>query len=66
MSGVDVSPNMVHVARSKGIPGSTFAVASVHGLTFSGASFTAAGAINAIGFTMKSKKGAFTVARVKL
>lgn len=51
VTGVDVSPKMVDMARSKRIPGSTFAVADAHELPFSDASFSAAAAITTIEFT---------------
>jgi hypothetical protein len=67
MTGVGISPKMVDTARFKRAQGSTFAVADVvHGLPFANARFSAARAINAIGFTMKCKTGPFIVVRIKL
>jgi ubiquinone/menaquinone biosynthesis C-methylase UbiE len=51
VTGIDISPKMVDVARSKRIPGSTFTVADAHELPFSDASFSAAAAITTIEFT---------------
>jgi len=58
---------MVNVPRFKRARGFTFGVGGVvHGLLFSNAGISAAGAINAIGFTMKCKTGPFIVVRIKL
>jgi ubiquinone/menaquinone biosynthesis C-methylase UbiE len=51
VTGIDLSPEMVAVARAKRIPAAHFAVANAHALPFADGTFDACAAITAIEFT---------------
>jgi ubiquinone/menaquinone biosynthesis C-methylase UbiE len=53
--GIDISPKMVEIARSKRIPSATFELADAHKLPFADGCFSASTAITTIEFTREPK-----------
>lgn len=53
VTGIDISPAMVRVAREKGIPGASFAVADAHGLPFDDGRFAVSAVVTTLEFVSR-------------
>ncbi len=56
VTGIDISPRMVDIARSKKIPNATFKLADAHELPYADESFSCAAAVTSIEFTRNPEK----------